>query len=119
MTTTTETNQAPDDADLLTILRHMFGETPEPEQYEYVRIPGLHLPAELEDVIEPEADYVVWQSGHLHDGRMLLTVYCRRKVAAPVPPAVAETPESPAAAPTPTEPAATTPEKASSRKRAR
>ena len=92
MTTTTETNRASDDGDLFTVLRRMFGEPAEPEQYEYLRIPGLHLAAELEEVIEPEADYVVWQSGRFHDGRMLLTVYCRRrKEAEAAPPALAET----------------------------
>src|SRR4051812_25636851 len=95
MTTTTETNRVADDGDLFTILRRMFGEPADPaesEQYEYLRIPGLHLAAELEDVIEPEVDYVVWQSGRFHDGRMLLSVYCRRrKEAEPVPPVMAET----------------------------
>jgi hypothetical protein len=78
MTMTTEANQVPGDAELATIFPRLFGETPDTEEYEYVRVPGLHLASELEDVIEPGPDYVVWQAGEFHDGRMLLAVYCRR-----------------------------------------
>jgi len=115
MTTTADTNQIPDEGDLFTIVRRMFGETPEPEEYDYVRVPGLHLTSELEDVIEPGTDYVVWQGGQLHNGRMLLTVYCRRPKMGKEAPPVA--PEAPAAASTPT-PAATS-AKANLRKRSR
>ena len=119
MTTTTETNRVADDGDLLTVLRGMFGEPSEPEQYEYLRIPGLHLAAELEDVIEPEVDYVVWQSGRFHDGRMLLTVYCRRrKETESLSPTPAEAPGE-SAARAPSAPADATPPKTGARKRAR
>jgi len=82
MTTTMETNQAQDGGDLAAILQRLFGQASDAEEYEYLRIPGLHLPSELEDVIEPGHDYVVWQAGELHNGRMLLAVYCRREKAA-------------------------------------
>jgi len=81
MTTTmaTATTQEREGSELEAIFRHLFGDMPERAEYEYVRVPGLHLSAELDDVIEPDADYVVWQTGETEDGRKLLVVYCRRE----------------------------------------
>jgi hypothetical protein len=104
--TATATTQEPEGSELDAIFRHLFGAIPEHVEYEYVRVPGLHLPAELDDVIEPGADYVVWLGGEMHDGRKLLVVYCRREkvdsqpLQAPAPPpATAPAPAAPTAAP--------------------
>jgi hypothetical protein len=118
MTMTMETGQVPEGADLTAMFRRLFGETPEPEEYEYVRVPGLHLASELEDVIEPGTDYVIWQAGQLHNGRMLLAVYCRHEKM----PSDESSPTAPAPAPTPAPPAATgttKPTRTHARKRSR
>jgi hypothetical protein len=113
------TNQAREESDLAAIFRRLFGEMPEPVEYEYVRMPGLHLAAELDDVIEPGSDYVVWQGGELHDGRKLLVVYCRREKVELEPAPMPVGAPGPGMAPAPTERAGTAPTKHGSRRRTR
>lgn len=52
-------------------------ERPRPLASDLVKVPGLFVRAELDDVITPDADFYVEPAGKTEDGTPLLAVYRR------------------------------------------